>query len=299
MEKAPGVTVDKDGNVSLKGKQGVLIMLDGKLTYLSGPELTNMLRNMSANQLEQIEIMTNPSAKYDASGRSGIINIKTKKNKQKGFNGSLSSAYSQGIYSRTSNSLNLNYKNGKLNLFSTLSGNYRSNFQQLDIYRRYTNADKSTKAIFEQSSFSNRHSGNYNAKIGADYYLSKKTTIGLVVSGVTNPFIQNGENTSYLKSSSGLLDSIVTSRNSEHSKWRNSSVNLNFRHQFDSTGRELTADADFLSYNSSKDQWFKNNSYTAAWLLKNSDILLGELPSTITIYSGKTDYTHPLKKGAK
>lgn len=299
LEKAPGVTVDKDGNVSLKGKQGVLIMVDGKQTYLSGPELTNMLRNMSANQLDQIEIMTNPSAKYDASGRSGIINIKTKKNKQKGFNGSASSAYTQGIYSRTSNSLNLNYKNGKMNFFSTLSGNYRNSFQQLDIYRRYTNADKSTKAIFEQSSFSNRHSGNYNAKIGADYYVNKKTTLGVVLSGVTNPFVQNGENTSYLKSSTGTLDSIVTAKSSEHSKWKNGSVNINFRHQFDSTGRELTADADFLSYNSNKDQLFNNTSYTSAWGLKNSDVLLGELPSAIKIYSGKIDYTHPLKKGAK
>lgn len=299
LEKAPGVTVDKDGNVSLKGKQGVMIMLDGKQTYLSGPELANMLRNMSSNQLEQIEIMTNPSAKYDASGRSGIINIKTKKNRQKGFNGSASTAYTQGIYSRTSNSLNLNYKNGKLNLFSTLSGNYRNGFQQLDIYRRYVNNDKSTKAIFEQVSFSNRHSGNYSVKIGADYYLSKKTTIGVVTSGVTNPFVQNGENTSYLKGSNGVLDSIVTARNSEHSKWKNGSVNVNFRHQFDSTGRELTADFDFLSYNSNKDQWFSNASYTAGWGYKNSDVLLGELPSAIRIYSGKTDYTQPLKKGAK
>lgn len=299
LEKAPGVTVDKDGNVSLKGKQGVLIMIDGKQTYLSGPELANMLRNMSSNQLEQIEIMTNPSAKYDASGRSGIINIKTKKNKQKGFNGSATTAYTQGIYSKTSNSLNLNYRNGKINLFSTLSANYRNNYQQLDIYRRYTNNDKSTKAIFEQVSFSNKHSGNYNAKIGADYYLNKKTTVGVVVSGVTNPFVQNGENTSYLKGANGGLDSIVTALSSEHSKWKNGSVNVNFRHQFDSTGRELTADFDFLNYNSNKDQQFINTSYTATWGVKNSDILLGELPSLIKIYSGKTDYTHPLKKGAK
>lgn len=299
LEKAPGVTVDKDGNVSLKGKQGVLIMVDGKQTYLSGPELTNMLRNMSANQLEQIEVMTNPSAKYDASGRSGIINIKTKKNKQKGFNGSASTAYTQGIYSKTSNSLNLNYKNGKLNMFSTLSANYRNNFQQLDIYRRYLNTDKTTKAIFEQTSFTNKHGGNYNAKAGLDYSLSTRTTIGLVVSGVTNPFAQTGENTSYLKGSSGTLDSIVSARNSEHSKWKNGSVNLNFRHQFDSTGREITADVDYLTYNSNKDQFFSNYSYTAGWSLKNSDVLLGELPSAIHIFSAKTDYTQPLKKGAK
>lgn len=79
LEKSPGITVDKDGNISLKGKQGVIIMLDGKPSYLSGAELVNLLRNMNANQLEQIEIMTNPPAKYDAAGNSGIINIKTKK----------------------------------------------------------------------------------------------------------------------------------------------------------------------------------------------------------------------------
>ena len=299
LEKAPGVTVDKDGNISLKGKQGVMIMVDGKPTYLSGPELTNMLRNMSSNQLDQIEIMTNPSAKYDASGRSGIINIKTKKNKQKGFNGSASTAYTQGIYSRTSNSLNLNYKNGKVNLFSTLSANYRNNYQELDIYRRYTNTDKSTKAIFEQNSFQTRHNGNYNAKLGADFYVSKKTTIGVVLSGVTNPQAQNAENTSFLKSSTGTVDSIVQAISSEHSKWKNGSVNFNLRHVFDSTGRELTVDADYLRYDATKDQRFNNTSYTPQWALKTSDILLGELPSAIKIYSAKMDYTHPLKKGAK
>ena len=299
LEKAPGVTVDKDGNISLKGKAGVLIMVDGKQTYLSAPELTNMLRNMSSNQLEQIEIMTNPSAKYDASGRSGIINIKTKKNKQIGFNGSVSTAYSQGTYSRTSNSLNLNYKNGKVNLFSTLSGNYRNNFQELDIYRRYTNADKTTKAIFEQNSFNTRHRGNYNAKVGADFYLSKKTTVGVVVSGNTNPEAQNGENTSYLKNSHGMVDSIVQAISSEHATWRSSSVNLNFRHVFDSTGRELTADADYVRYGANRDQNFFNTSYTPQWVLKTGDNLIGELPSDIKIYSAKIDYSHPLKKGAK
>ena len=276
-----------------------MIMVDGKQTYLSGPELTNMLRNMSSNQLDQIEIMTNPSAKFDASGRSGIINIKTKKNKQKGFNGSVSTAYTQGIYSRTSNSLNLNYKTGKVNLFSTLSGNYRNNFQELDIYRRYTNADKTTKAVFEQNSFSRRNGGNYNAKLGADFYISKKTTLGVVVSGVTNPRTDDGENTSYLKSSTGKVDSIVQAISYEKSKWKNGSVNLNFKHVFDSTGRELTADADYLRYRADKDQHFYNTSYTPEWVLKTSDILLGELPSDIKIYSAKIDYTHPLKKGAK
>src|SRR6185295_5686770 len=84
LEKAPGVSVDKDGNISLKGKQGVQVYIDGRPSYLNGADLANMLRNMNASQLEQIEIMTNPPAKYDAAGNSGIINIKMKKSIQKG-----------------------------------------------------------------------------------------------------------------------------------------------------------------------------------------------------------------------
>lgn len=299
LEKAPGVTVDKDGNVSLKGKQGVMIMMDGKPTYLSGPELTNLLRNMPASNIDQIEIMTNPSAKYDAAGKSGIINIKTKKNKQKGFNGSATLAYGQGIYSKTNNSLNLNYRTGKVNIFGSFSANYRNGFQDLDILRKYKNQDKTLKAIFEQNSFMKRHNGNYTAKAGVDFYITQKTTLGFVFTGITSPTTQTGLNTSYLKNNGGTVDSIVQASNREDSKWKNGAVNLNFRHQFDSTGRELTFDVDYIHYNSNKGQQFTNSSYTPNWMLKSSDALTGELPSKINIYSAKVDYTYPLKKGAK
>src|SRR5918993_459287 len=170
LEKSPGVTVDKEGNISLKGKPGVMIMLDGKPSYLSGAELANLLRSMPSNNLDQIEIMTNPSAKYDAAGNSGIINIKTKKNKQKGFNGNLNLAYGQGVYEKTNNSLNLNYRNGKFNVFANLSASYRRNFQLLNITRKYKNPDNSLNAIFEQSSNEMRYNNNYNAKVGVDFY---------------------------------------------------------------------------------------------------------------------------------
>ncbi|MEP7106897.1 MAG: outer membrane beta-barrel protein [Ferruginibacter sp.] len=299
LEKSPGVTIDKDGNISLKGKQGVMVMLDGKPSYLNGPELANLLRSMPSNTIDQIEIMTNPSSKYDASGNSGIINIKTKKNKQKGFNGSVNLAYGQGVYEKTNNSLNLNYRNGKFNVFGNLGGNYRENFNTLDIRRRYKNEDKSLNAIFEQTSNEMRFNNNYNAKLGADFYASKKTTVGIVLTGFTTPSNQVAKNTSYLKSNAGVLDSIVTAASSEKSTWKNGAVNLNFRHQYDSTGRELTADVDYLTYNAHKDQNFTNTAYTPEWELKGYDKLKGELPTVINIYSGKIDYTHPLKSGLK
>ena len=299
LEKSPGVTVDKDGNVSLKGKQGVMIMLDGKPSYLTGPELTNLLKSMPSANLDQIEIMTNPSAKYDAAGNAGIINIKTKKNKQVGFNGNINLAYGQGIYSKTNNSLNLNYRTGKFNLFALVSANYRKGFQHLDITRRYKNADKTLNAIFEQEADLNRINQNYNSKIGMDFYASKKTTFGVVLTGFTTPASEKNYNTSFLKNRYDVVDSIVTASSTEKSDWKNGAVNLNFRRQIDSTGRELTADVDYITYKSNRDQNFVNTSYSGNWAKKFTDNLVGELPSLINIYTTKVDYTHPLKSGLK
>jgi iron complex outermembrane recepter protein len=299
LEKSPGVTVDKDGNISLKGKQGVMIMVDGKPTYLTPQDLANLLRSTPSANLDQIEIMTNPSAKYDAGGNSGIINIKTKKNKQKGFNGSLNLGYGQGFYSRTNNSLNVNYRNNKFNVFSTISINRRTSFQQLDISRIYKNTDQSITAIFDQNARMKRYNENNIAKVGVDYYANKKTTIGMVLTGFINNRNQTAVNKSYLKNSLGIVDSITLSRSLEDGSWKNKGVNVNLRHQFDSTGREFTMDADYVNYNSTNYQPFNNTIYFPNGVITNSNSLIGELPSSINIYSAKADYIHPLKNGVK
>ena len=299
LEKSPGVTVDKDGNISLKGKQGVMVMVDGKPSYLSSADLANLLRSMSSANLDQIEIMTNPSAKYDAAGNSGIINIKTKKNKQKGFNGSVALGYGQGVYARTNNSLNLNYKNGKFNLFSTISVNRRNSFQQLDIKRVYKNPDKTINAIFDQGAYMQRRNGNNTVKVGADYYANKNTTIGLVFTGFINPEKQTGLNKSLLQNQYGKVDSIAISTSAENNLWKNGAVNLNLRHQFDSTGKEFTMDVDYIGYNATNNQPFNNITYLPNGQISTSNKLLGELPTTINIYSAKADYVHPFKSGLK
>ena len=121
LEKAPGVTVDADGNVSLKGKQGVLILIDGKPTNLSTADLANMLRGMAANQIEKIELITNPSAKYDATGNAGIINIRMKRDQKLGMNGSANLSIGQGLRFKQNAGLNLNYRDKKWNLFGNLT----------------------------------------------------------------------------------------------------------------------------------------------------------------------------------
>ena len=123
LRKSPGVTVDKDDNISLAGKNGVQVYIDGKPSPLTGTDLTSYLKSMQSAQIESIEIITNPSAKYEAAGNAGIINIRLKKNKAFGTNGSVNLGYAQGHYAKYNGGVNLNHRNRKINVF----GNYNYN----------------------------------------------------------------------------------------------------------------------------------------------------------------------------
>ncbi len=299
LEKSPGVSVDRDGIISLKGKQGVLVMIDGKPTYLSGNDLATMLGNMNANQLDQIEIMTNPPAKYDAAGNSGVINIKTKKNKQKGFNGNLSLGYGQGVYWKTNNSLNLNYRNQKLNVFMNLSANQNRGFGDLHIVRDYVGPDGKTRtSIFEQPTLMKHRFTNNNLKVGMDYNLTKKTSVGIVGSGFISPRRFDAESTGMLQDANGVTDSTAKTVSTTKDKWKNGSVNLNLRHQINTTD-DFGADLDYVQYNADNTQMFDNRIFYPDGTTVYDDKLKGLLPSTIKIYSAKADYTRNFKSGLK
>ena len=301
LEKSPGITLDKDDNISLKGKQGVTIMIDNKPTYLSASQLASYLRSLPASAVDQIEIMTNPSARYDASGNSGIINIKTKKNKLKGFNGNVNLTHTQGVYPKPSGSFNLNYRNGKVNLFANGGYSRWEGFQFLDISRKYldTGVAKNINSIFTQNTEMHFTNPSMNLKLGMDYYVDSKTTVGFVLSGFRNREENRSSSNINLMDPHYTIDSLVYSPSTNTTTWKNGSANINFRRQLDSAGRELTADLDYVRYSSGSDQYFDNITYSPDRVKKNETILTGNLPSTINIYTAKTDYTHPLGKEAK
>jgi hypothetical protein len=301
LEKSPGVSVDKDGNISLKGKAGVQVFIDGKPAYLSGADLANYLRNLQGTQLDQIEIMTNPPAKYDAAGNSGIINIKTKKSKQMGYNVMATLGYSQGVYASNNQNLTFNYRKNKVNLFGTLSRNERNSFQKLSIQRKFIEeSSKEVKSLFEQLSSMRQLNMSNNAKLGADFYLTKKTTIGATLNGFYNPGVFTNNSDIDIANPDGTLMSKANGFSKSKSQWRHFGSNINFRHVFDTTGKELTADVDYLNYNVSSSQNLMNKYFDPSGVPTNvPDNLLGSLPQLIRIYSGKADYLHPLKNGAK
>ncbi len=301
LEKSPGVTVDKDGNVSLKGKAGVMIMLDGKPSYLSGQELANLLKNMPSSAIDQIEIMTNPSAKYDAAGNSGIINIKTKKNKMHGINGSVTASVLQSYYTKTNNSFNINYRTGKVNLFGNYSYSLWQNHQNQTIIRRFKDTTtKEIETIFAQDITRHNKSQDHNFKAGMDFYASQKTTMGVVFSGYVNPYHSTNLNQTNLNNAQNHTDSIVLADYYNKGNSRNFSTNLNMQHRFDSTGKEFTVDLDYLDYYQPASSVLSNSYYYPDFTVRKAPSqLLGNLPSKVKIYSAKTDFTFPLKHSAK
>ena len=301
LEKAPGVSVDKDGNISLKGKAGVVILVDGRPSYLSGPDLANLLKGMAANQLDQIEIMTNPPAKYDAAGNAGVINIKTKKNKAFGYNGSITAGYTQGKYARFNDGLSFNYRNGKINFFSNLSFNRNHRGEDLYILRNFRDANtKNIKSIFDQNSAMDNVRSFYSVKVGADYNVSKNTTLGVVLNGFYNPKTWTSNTNTLIYDPNGNLTDRTTAYSQTDDAWKNFSGNVNLRTKLDTAGQELTTDLDYVQYSSKSTQPLVSTYYDAMGNLKQApDTLSANLPTSIRIYSGKIDYTLPLKKGAK
>jgi outer membrane receptor protein involved in Fe transport len=300
LEKAPGVSVDKDGNISLKGKQAVLVLIDGRQTYLSPSDLFNYLRSLPASTIEQIELMTNPPARYDAAGNAGVINIKTKKSKTQGFNGTYTGSVGQGRYNRNSNSLQLNYRKNKLNLYTNSSYSNWNGFNDLNIERIFKNENNQVDAIFTQlSREKNDQRNNINLKLGIDYQLNKKTNIGLMVSGFSNPETNSFKNNTQLQNKDKIIDSIVQSSNDLYNKWKNISSNLYLQHKIDSTGKEITIDIDFSKFTATGGSLLENNSYSVDNIFKSGNVLRGDFPVNISIISAKTDYTHPLKNNAK
>ncbi|NDC43099.1 MAG: TonB-dependent receptor, partial [Chitinophagia bacterium] len=174
LQKSPGVTVDNNDNISMKGKTGVKVYIDGRMTQLDPKELAAFLRNINSNDIEAIEMISNPSARYDASGNAGIVNIRLKKNRKYGTNGSVNMGYVQGYYPGINGSVNLNYRNSKINVFGNIGGEQSKRQNGMSFDR----VQKDTTYIERNTNFNWQR--NVNMKAGIDYFANAKNTFGLL-----------------------------------------------------------------------------------------------------------------------
>ncbi|RKS01034.1 outer membrane beta-barrel family protein [Flavobacterium sp. 102] len=298
LEKAPGINVDNNDNISLRGKNGILVQIDGKPTPMTGSNLANYLRGIPSRSIDKIEFITNPSAKYDAAGAS-IINIKMKKDKKIGVNGSISSSYSQGKYAKNNNNLSLNYRDKKVNLFGNYSFAYREGFNDLQLDRKFYEDGIFTGA-YEQDNFLRMNFRNHLARVGADFYANKKHTFGIIVNNISNKFNPTGSNRSDVFDETDNLASRFQTKNRSRDHWHNHSVNLNHKFVIDTLGTELTTDFDYANYGNKTQQNFTTRYFN----LNNSEfqdpyLLYGDIKGDLKIYALKSDYVTVLKNNIK
>ena len=297
LQKAPGVTVDQNDNISMQGKQGVLILLDGKQTYMSSADVANLLRNMQSSQLESIELITNPSSKYDASGNAGIINIKTKKNRNGGTNGSVNATAGYGKNFRGNTGINLNNRTKNVNVF----GNYnygrsgRDNFISID---RISNGTPDT--YFMQAGDSYRKMENHNFKAGVDFFIDQKNTLGFLVNGYSNNGYEKSVSNTLIGPSFQAVDSSLIARTYQSNKYNNMAYNINYKSVLDSAGSEISVDLDYSKYKGNDGATYDNEYLFAnGTLIRPIDHIRNTTPAKIDIKAFKVDYNVSLSKTIK
>jgi outer membrane receptor protein involved in Fe transport len=298
LEKAPGVNVDNNDNISLRGKGGILVQIDGKITPMTGTNLANYLRGIPSNAVDKIEFITNPGAKYDASG-SAIINIKMKKDKRNGTNGSITSAYGQGRYPKSNSSLTLNNRSGKFNFFGMYSFAYREWFNELLLNRSFYD-DGVFQRRYDQDNWLKMNFRNHIGRVGADFLANKKHTIGIVAGAVSNKFNPTGRNVSDVYGASNTQESVFTTGNHSRDHWHNRSANVNHKFVIDTLGTELTTDLDYANYGNETTQNFTTRYFNPGGAeTQPAYLLYGNLLGDLDIYSLKTDFVTAFRNKVK
>jgi iron complex outermembrane recepter protein len=292
LRKSPGVMVDKDDNLSLAGKNGVKVYIDGKPTPLAGADLANYLKSIQSAQVEAIELITNPSAKYDAAGNAGIINIKLKKNKAFGTNGSVNAGYNIGVYPKYNGGINFNHRNKGINFFGNYNYSNNKTNMLFNLYRSILDTifDNKTDAIMLNE--------NHVFKTGIDFFIDNKSTFGVLVNGdISENSFNNNSRTPIIYKPTGVVDRVLVANNVNKMKGNNVNFNLNYRFA-DTAGHELNLDADYGLFRNKGNQLQPNFYYSPSGSILLSQVMYRFIsPTDIDIYTFKADYEQNYKKG--
>ena len=286
--RAPGVM--ELGNTLQFRAKTVAVWVDGKNTNLSGEDLKNMLSAMPASTVEKIEILSHPSARYDAQG-GAVINIRTTKNKNYGTNGSWVAGIGTGRYVRGNTGINLNYRNTKWNIYG--SYDYQNNTQYYDSHTsRLLNAG----TWVNSTEYEIRKRNNHAARIGIDYDIDKKNTIGILLKGMDNFRDRAVTNHSVLQQTNSVADSSSTVATTGAASFFNASVNAYYRHTFKAAGNEITFNADYFKYRKAWSDQFVTSFYDENGMAYGDPLLLNDhSPANNDVRSFSVDYVQPLK----
>ena len=293
LEKSPGVIVNHQSNsISLSGKEGVVVMINGKISRLPMDAIVQMLSGMNASNIERIELITTPPANFDAEGNAGFINIVLINNPNKGLNGSysLTAAYGHGYM--PAGAVNFNYRNNKINFFGDYSFTWNNQKQDWSFFHRSIYQGVQS----DNSSETHRRpkDGQQNARVGIDIQVTPKTIIGFLAGGYNKKWDMEADNTlSILKNN--IPDTSVTIFNRELNQWKHYMGNVNFSHTF-AEGEVLSADVDYLYYKDDNPNTYINKYYNSAGTLQGEEQTKSSKLTPLNFWVGKFDYTKKLSK---
>lgn len=304
LKKFPGVTIDKDDNISLNGKGGVLVLVDDRNTHLSGTSLANYLRSLPAHSIDKIETMTNPSSKYDAEGTGGIINFKTTKIKNNGFSGNVKAGMRVSDRMGCNGGVDLNWRREKITVYGSLFSYYGGNNQYATEWQEFADGSRSAAnehtQEFKQPLGSNDYFGFFG-KGGIDYYINKNNVLSLTYQGngwgYSNSF-NNYKNRFYAAGNPDVVASSYDVFSASSGKYPSHTTNLNYEHTFDTIhNRKLTLNAEWIHDLQNHDGILKNTFYKGDFIAKFDSTghdLIKRFQGDI--FSFKADYEHPFSQ---
>ena len=296
LNTLPGVLADENGSISFRGREGVVVYIDDKPTHLSGTDLTNYLKSLPSSQLDKMEIISNPPARYEAEGATGIINIRTRKIKGRHFNGNGSLNLGMGHYFRSNNSINLNYRNNKLNVSGAMGWGASKKLFYLHRQRNYQYLNNTSNYQIDQQINETSYQYGFTYRLGVDYDLSKYTSVGILFNGSGSPYHETGIYTSRFAPPPATPDSTVYSQSAFKKSAHNNAIDLSFRHSFNTRERVLSANLDWLGYTANGNQTLQSDTWLPSDSLAGIYTLISTTPLSARIYGMKADYTDKMAK---
>ena len=292
LERSPGVTVDRQGNsIAINGKNGVNVMINGKISYMPVEALVPYLGGISAGTIEKIELITTPPAKYDAQGNAGYINIVLTHDPHTGFNGSYFLTAGYGKKETGAAGMNFNYRSARIDLYGNYTFNHDHYIQPSSGFVQFAKAG----GMVATTSFSDRDAIRqvHNLRLGLDYRLDTATTIGVLVAGYNNHWSMLARNGS-LVTQKNATDTLIHSKDDpEMNLWQNLMANINFQHRFQ-PGKTLFIDLNYIYYKDNNPNTYSTDYYNGnKELLYHEDVRSGKItPIQFRVLSA--DYTTPL-----
>jgi hypothetical protein len=291
LRRAPGVVIDNNNNISVKGKSGITVYIDGRISPLQGSQLSDFLKSTPSSSIEKIEIITNPSARFDAAGTAGILNIVMKKNSNYGQNATFGLGYGNQIYGKINGSFTYNRRKGKTNVYATYGNNFSEDWGYMRFYKEQNGI------FFDQSSYTYSKNKSHYGKAGIDISINDKNTIGFSVnSNLSNDLWDSHGSTPIGSIAPGAGVDSTLEANSTNDGYRNNyGANVNYQWK-GSNERELTVDANYGLYDIDNGNFQPNRYIGSDGTLLNERVYQNNTATKINIAIVRADYSFSWKK---